>query len=57
MPDAPPATLRFSTDKRELERAIAPWRREPYRWENVAPSLEDVFIQLMADQPDDRYAL
>jgi ABC-2 type transport system ATP-binding protein len=44
------------TDKRELEQAIAPWQREPYRWEEVEPSLEDVFIQLMADQPDDRYA-
>jgi ABC-2 type transport system ATP-binding protein len=44
------------TDKRELEQAIAPWKREPYRWEEVEPSLEDVFIQLMGDQPDDRYA-
>jgi ABC-2 type transport system ATP-binding protein len=44
------------TDKRELEQAIAPWKREPYHWEEVEPSLEDVFIQLMADQPDDRYA-
>ena len=44
------------TDKAELEGAIAPWRREPYHWEQVEPSLEDVFIQLMADQPDYRYA-
>ena len=44
------------TDKRELERAIAPWHRAPFEWEEVEPSLEDVFIQLMADQPDDRYA-
>jgi ABC-2 type transport system ATP-binding protein len=44
------------TDKGKLEQAIAPWQREPYRWEEVAPSLEDVFIQLMADQTDDRYA-
>ena len=44
------------TDKRALEQAIAPWKREPYRWQEVEPSLEDVFIQLMADQPDDRYA-
>ena len=43
-------------DKRQLEQAIAPWKRAPYRWEEVAPSLEDVFIQLMADQADDRYA-
>jgi ABC-2 type transport system ATP-binding protein len=44
------------TDRRELEQAIAPWQHEPYRWDEVDPSLEDVFIQLMADQPDDRYA-
>ena len=44
------------TDKRALEQAIAPWRKDPYEWEQVDPSLEDVFIQLMADQPDDRYA-
>ena len=44
------------TDKRALEQAIAPWRKAPYEWEEVEPSLEDVFIQLMADQPDDRYA-
>ena len=43
------------TDKGELERVIAPWKCDPYRWEEVEPSLEDVFIQLMADQPDDRY--
>jgi ABC-2 type transport system ATP-binding protein len=44
------------TDKHALEQAIAPWRKHPYEWEQVDPSLEDVFIQLMADQPDDRYA-
>jgi len=44
------------TDKRELEQAIGPWRNAPYTWDEVEPSLEDVFIQLMADQPDDRYA-
>ena len=44
------------TDRRALEQAIAPWKREPYRWGEVEPSLEDVFIQLMADRPDDRYA-
>jgi ABC-2 type transport system ATP-binding protein len=45
------------TDKQALEQAIAPWKRQPYEWQQVAPSLEDVFIQLMADQPDDRYAV
>jgi ABC-2 type transport system ATP-binding protein len=44
------------TDKPQLEQAIGPWRKEPYKWAEVEPSLEDVFIQLMADQPDDRYA-
>jgi ABC-2 type transport system ATP-binding protein len=44
------------TDKRALEQAIGPWRNAPYTWDEVEPSLEDVFIQLMADQPDDRYA-
>jgi ABC-2 type transport system ATP-binding protein len=44
------------TDKRALEQAIARWRKDPYEWEQVEPSLEDVFIQLMADQVDDRYA-
>jgi ABC-2 type transport system ATP-binding protein len=44
------------TDRRALEQAIGPWKRDPYHWEEVEPSLEDVFIQLMADRPDDRYA-
>ena len=44
------------TDKRALEQAIGPWHEAPYKWDEVEPSLEDVFIQLMADQPDDRYA-
>lgn len=44
------------TDRAALERAIAPWRREPFRWTETAPSLEDVFIQLMGATPDDRYA-
>jgi ABC-2 type transport system ATP-binding protein len=44
------------TDKDELEQAIKPYRKEPFRWHEVAPSLEDVFIQLMGRTPDDRYA-
>jgi ABC-2 type transport system ATP-binding protein len=44
------------TDRAALERAIAPFRREGYDWREVTPSLEDVFIQLMGDKPDDRYA-
>jgi ABC-2 type transport system ATP-binding protein len=44
------------TDRAALERAIAPFRSDAFRWQEVGPSLEDVFIQLMGDQPDDRYA-
>jgi len=36
------------TDRAALEAAIQPYRREPYRWTEVAPSLEDVFIHLMS---------
>jgi len=43
-------------DRSALEAAIAPYRRAPYRWEEAPPSLEDVFIQLMGDARDDRYA-
>jgi ABC-2 type transport system ATP-binding protein len=35
------------TDRKALEQAIAPFRRAPYRWTEVAPTLEDVFINLM----------
>jgi ABC-2 type transport system ATP-binding protein len=37
------------TDRAALEKAIAPLRRDPYRWVEVPPSLEDVFIHLMGD--------
>ena len=40
------------TDRAELDAAIAPWRREPYRWTEVEPTLEDVFIQLMGQAQD-----
>jgi ABC-2 type transport system ATP-binding protein len=43
------------TDRRALEAAIAPWRKGPYRWEEVEPTLEDVFIQLMG-QAEDNFA-
>lgn len=42
-------------DRTALEAAIAPYRRPPYAWEEVQPSLEDVFIQLMSGKADDRY--
>jgi ABC-2 type transport system ATP-binding protein len=34
-------------DPAALEAAIAPWRREPFRWTETRPSLEDVFIHMM----------
>jgi len=34
-------------DPEALERAIAPFRREPYHWRPIDSSLEDVFIRLM----------
>jgi ABC-2 type transport system ATP-binding protein len=42
------------TDRDALERAIAPLRRDPYRWTEVSPTLEDVFIHLMREQGGDR---
>jgi ABC-2 type transport system ATP-binding protein len=35
------------TDRAVLEAAIQPYRRDPYRWTEVQPTLEDVFIHLM----------
>jgi ABC-2 type transport system ATP-binding protein len=43
------------TDGRALEAAIAPWKHAPYRWTEVAPNLEDVFIHLMG-QAEDNFA-
>jgi ABC-2 type transport system ATP-binding protein len=41
-------TLHVSgTDRAQLETAIQPHRRDPYRWTEVPPTLEDVFIHLM----------
>jgi ABC-2 type transport system ATP-binding protein len=36
-------------DRAALERAIAPYRRPPLTWTETHPTLEDVFIQLIAD--------
>jgi ABC-2 type transport system ATP-binding protein len=36
-----------STDAAELERAIAPFQREPYDWRQIPSGLEDAFISLM----------
>ncbi|MFL5331324.1 MAG: ABC transporter ATP-binding protein [Gemmataceae bacterium] len=38
-------------DPAALEAAIAPFRREPYRWEPVESGLEEVFIHLMEETP------
>jgi ABC-2 type transport system ATP-binding protein len=42
------------SDKTALEAAIAPWK-DSYRWRQVDPTLEDVFIQLMG-QAEDNFA-
>ena len=48
-------TLHVSgTDRAKLEAAIQPFRREPWRWTEVPPSLEDVFIQLMREHGGNR---
>ena len=39
-------------DRKALEAAIAPWRGAPWRWSEVEPTLEDVFIQLMGQAQD-----
>jgi ABC-2 type transport system ATP-binding protein len=39
-------------DKAALERAIAPYRKAPYRWTEVPPTLEDVFIHLMGSRQE-----
>ena len=39
----------------QLEAALRPYRRPPFAWTEVEPSLEDVFIQMMSGR-DDRYA-
>ena len=41
-------TLHVSgTDRAALEAAINPFRRDPFSWTEVSPTLEDVFINLM----------
>lgn len=39
-------------DAAALEHAIAPFRTEPYEWQQVKSGLEDVFIHLMDKAPD-----
>jgi ABC-2 type transport system ATP-binding protein len=40
------------SEEAALERAIAPYRREPFRWTRAEPNLEDVFIHLMGRAQD-----
>jgi ABC-2 type transport system ATP-binding protein len=35
------------TNRAALEKAIAPHRHAPFKWQEVEPTLEDVFIHLM----------
>jgi ABC-2 type transport system ATP-binding protein len=37
------------TDRKALEKAVEPYRRDPYHWTEVGPTLEDVFIHLMRE--------
>ena len=41
-----------SRDAAALEKAIAPFRREPYKWQRIEPGLEDAFIGLMQTSED-----
>ncbi len=40
------------SDEAALERALAPYRRPPFRWARTEPTLEDVFIHLMGSVED-----
>jgi ABC-2 type transport system ATP-binding protein len=41
-----------SDDPQALQRAIAPFRNAEYDWRQIKPGLEDVFIHLMENLPD-----
>jgi ABC-2 type transport system ATP-binding protein len=43
-----------SSNAAALERAIAPFRHEPYRWQQIPPGLEDAFISLMEEKQSAR---
>jgi ABC-2 type transport system ATP-binding protein len=47
-----PALHVSGPDRAALETAVAPYRREPFRWSEVEPTLEDVFIDLMSRSRD-----
>ncbi len=40
------------SDAAALERALAPYRKSPFRWTETDPTLEDVFIHLMSGVQD-----
>jgi ABC-2 type transport system ATP-binding protein len=40
------------SDPQAIERALAPYRRPPFRWSRTEPTLEDVFIHLMGGARD-----
>jgi ABC-2 type transport system ATP-binding protein len=42
-----PALHVSGTERKALEHSIEPFRHDPWRWVEVEPSLEDVFIHLM----------
>ena len=50
-----PAIHVSGVDRAALETAIAPYRRAPFEWSEVEPTLEDVFIKLMG-AAEDNYA-
>ena len=39
-------------DRMALNAALEPWKRAPFRWTEVDPTLEDVFIKLMKTSQD-----
>jgi ABC-2 type transport system ATP-binding protein len=41
-----------SDDADALERAIAPFHAAPYEWRRITSGLEEVFIHLMNQAPD-----
>ena len=43
-----PALHVSGTERKPLEEAIAPFRKPPWEWQEVEPTLEDVFIHLMS---------
>ena len=54
LPVIPGKTLHVAgPDRAALEAAIAPYRGAPFTWREAPPTLEDVFIHLMAGASDE----